>query len=198
MPVPPVVTISLARSAAERIACRIATCSSGTVAVPTIANLCFLRTSATAGPERSVRSPRAQESLTVMTAALSVSGVEEDIIFFFLRSLAAIALRFVQQPQAFHQQALGIQCGGLFSGLAFEIDLKVAVGPTQDFEHGLVSVQGAVGSVGDLTFLKIHLAFFVFAGEGESAALAAHFQRLNQIDHVHLQEAAAQHTVGGR
>src|ERR1700722_21039905 len=116
------------------------TCSSGTVAVPAIMNLFFLRTSATAGPERSARSPREHESLTVMTAAVNVSGVEEDIVFF-LRSLVAVALRFIEQPQAFHQQALCVQRSGLFGGFAFEIYLEIAIGPAQHFENGLVAVQ---------------------------------------------------------
>jgi hypothetical protein len=62
----------------------------------------FLRVSATAGPERSTRSPRAQESLTVTTAAVEVSGVEEDI-FFFLPGLSGVPLGLIQEAQAFHQ-----------------------------------------------------------------------------------------------
>src|SRR5580700_1085769 len=196
IPVPPVVTTSGTRAVQERRACSMAGCSSGTVAVPASANLCFLRTSATAGPERSLRSPREQESLTVMTAARRGSGVEEDVIFFFLGSFAALALRFVELAEAFHQQALSVQGGGLFVGLAFEIDLEVAVGPAQNFEDGLVAVQGTVGSVRDLAFLEEHFTFFVFAGEGEGAAFAAHLEGLDQVDHIHLQEAAAEDAIG--
>src|SRR5205807_863948 len=48
--------------------------------------LCFWRHSATAGPDRSERSPWAEESLTVSTTAVRASGVEEDI--FRLRGIA--------------------------------------------------------------------------------------------------------------
>src|SRR5271154_6896404 len=92
----------------------------------------FLRTSPTAGPERSARSPRAQESLTVTTAAVRPSGVEEDIFFFLLGRFSAVALRFVELAQAFHQQALRIQLGALLRRLAFEVDFKVSVRPAQD------------------------------------------------------------------
>src|SRR5215467_5358297 len=86
------------------------------------------RTFATAGPERSSRSPRAQESLTVTTAAVIFEAeglaVEENIFLFFLlafcgsgcrrgsrcsgrgswlRLTARLALRFVKQAQALHQ-----------------------------------------------------------------------------------------------
>src|SRR5271167_3781179 len=101
----------------------------------------FRRSSPTAGPETSARSPRAQESLTVMTAAVRPSGVEEDIFFFLLRFSAAIALCLIELAQAFHQQALGVQLGSLLGGLAFEVDFKVSVGPAQDLEHSRISHQ---------------------------------------------------------
>src|ERR1700722_528405 len=47
--------------------------SSGTVSSLTTSNPDFCKSSATAGPETSTRSPRAQESLTVITAAVVVS-----------------------------------------------------------------------------------------------------------------------------
>src|SRR2546427_4574185 len=79
-------------------------------------------------PETSERLPWAQESLTVRTAAVSASGIEEDI--FFLRSAAAlVTLGFVEHAQAFHEQALSIQCGGLLRSFAFEVDLKISRGP---------------------------------------------------------------------
>src|SRR5271170_2504889 len=63
----------------------------------------FFKISTTAGPERSTRSPRAQESLTVTTAAVSnagagfpwddVSTVEEDIFFLFPPASAAARTR---------------------------------------------------------------------------------------------------------
>src|SRR5271156_44951 len=115
-----------------------ADCSSETISVPTMENFLFLSASATAGPERSARSPRAQESLTVSTAAVHASGagsgVEEDI-FFFLPTLAGIPLGFVQQAQSFHQQTLGVQGSGLLGGLALEVEFEVALGPAQDFEN---------------------------------------------------------------
>src|SRR5271170_5690781 len=99
----------------------------------------FLRSSPTAGPERSARSPRAQESLTVMTAAVRPSGVEEDIFFFLLGRFSAVPLRFVELAQTFHQQSLGVQVGGLLGRLAFKIDLEVSVRPAQNFKHRRIS-----------------------------------------------------------
>src|SRR5678815_1141855 len=103
--------------------------------------------SATAGPERSCFSPRAQESLTVSTAAVNGSTVEEDIFFGIPFGLPGIALRFIEQAQPFHQQALGIQLGALFGGLPVEVHLEVAVGPAQDFENGLVADERTVNGV---------------------------------------------------
>src|SRR5277367_6756719 len=108
----------------------------------------FLRSSPTAGPERSARSPRAQESLTVTTAAVRPSGVEEDIFFFLLWfSAVAVALRFVELAQAFHQQTLGVQLGGLLRRLAFKSDFEVSIGPAQDFEHRRSPCQRSIGGV---------------------------------------------------
>src|SRR6266849_7043564 len=109
--------------------------SSGTISVATTAKLRCCRMFATAGPDTSARSPRAEESLTVRTAAVRTSGVEEDIFLFFLGA-PVIALGFIEHPQAFHQKALSVQRGGLFVGLAFEVDLEVAAGPAQNFEDG--------------------------------------------------------------
>jgi len=69
MPVPPVVTMSLAWAAARRSASSMAGCSSATVTAATVSNPPASSTLVTAGPERSSRRPRAQESLTVMTTA---------------------------------------------------------------------------------------------------------------------------------
>src|SRR5580693_1676849 len=185
--------------------------SSGTTSVPMSEKFLFLRSSPTAGPERSTRSPLAQESLTVMTAAVmsfgvepgversgvKLSGVEEDIFFLLFGFAATVALRFVQLAEAFHQQALGVQLGRLLGGLAFEIDLKVSIRPAQNLEYGWIPDQRAISGVRDLSFFEIQFAFVVLIGEGEGTALAAHFQRLHQIDDVHLQQAATQHSVGG-
>src|ERR1700733_12196645 len=135
--------------------------SSCTICAATTRKPDFFSTSATAGPERSARSPRAQESLTVTTAAVKTTGtrssaIEEDIFFLFrppttgartgvrtrtraghtsvgpaartvdgsaLRALshglhAAIALRFVEQPQTLHQQTLSVELRGFLIGLA--------------------------------------------------------------------------------
>src|ERR1700687_5004173 len=107
--------------------------SSATISVATTAKFFRLRISATAGPERSARSLRDAESLTVRTAAVRTSGVEEDIFLFFLGA-AVVTLGFVEHAQAFHQQALGVKRGSLFFGLAFEVNLETAAGPAQDFE----------------------------------------------------------------
>src|SRR5450432_4417966 len=112
-----------------------------------MANWCSCKVRATAGPEVSLRSPRAQESLTVSTAARKVSGVEEDIFFLFtlrLRLAAFVAPRLIEQPQAFHKQALRVQRGGLLLGLAFEVNLKISAGPAQNFKHRRVSSERSV------------------------------------------------------
>src|SRR2546426_12079260 len=101
--------------------------SSGTISVATTEKWRFLRTLATAGPERSACAPRAEESLIVRTAAVRASGVEEDIFFFLC--FPAIPVGLIEQAQAFHQQALRVQRGGLLCGLAFEVDLEIAPCP---------------------------------------------------------------------
>src|SRR5271165_1911135 len=73
--------------------------SSCTIWVATMRKPDFFRTSTTAGPEKSTRSPREQESLTVTTAAVrgagvgrpavDASAVEEDIFFLFSPAAAA-------------------------------------------------------------------------------------------------------------
>src|ERR1700724_1114683 len=136
----------------------------------------FLRSSPTAGPERSVRSPRAQESLTVMTAAVGPSGVEEDIFFFLLWGFSAVALRLVELAQALHEQALRVQVGSLLGCLAFKIDFKVPVCPAQNLEHCWIPNQRTIGGVGYLAFFEVQFAFVVFVREDEGTALAAHLQ----------------------
>src|ERR1700736_164664 len=128
--------------------------SSGTIWVTTTQKPFFLRISATAGPERSARWSRAEESLTVRTAADRTSAVEEDIIFFLLR-VSVVALGFIEHAQAFHEQSLSVQCRGLFGGLAFEVDLEVAAGPAQYLEDGLVAGELTVRGVGHLALAEI-------------------------------------------
>src|SRR5271170_5555295 len=136
------------------------------------AKFLFLRSSPTAGPETSARSPRAHESLTVITAAVRLSGVEEDI-FFFLRWFPAVPLRLVELAQTFHQQALGVEVRGLLGALAFEVDLKVSVRPAEYLEYGRIPDQRAIGGVRHLAFFEVQFAFVVFVGKGERTALAA-------------------------
>src|SRR5580692_1939894 len=157
--------------------------SSGTTSVPISEKFLFLRSSPTAGPETSARSPLAQESLTVMTAAVislsvepgvegsgvKLSGVEEDIFFLLFGFSAAVPLRLVQLAEAFHQQALGVQLGALLGRLAFEIDLEVSIRPAQNLEHGRIPNQRAISGVRDLAFFEVQFAFVVSIGEGEGA-----------------------------
>src|SRR5450432_3423494 len=138
-----------------------------------MANWCSCKVRATAGPEASLRSPRAQESLTVSTAARKVSGVEEDI--FFLRGFGtAVTPRFIEHAQAFHEKALGIQRGGLLPGLAFEIDLKISAGPAQDLDHRRVARERPVNRMRHLAVDKIHFTLVMIKRKREQAALAAH------------------------
>src|SRR5438128_11744728 len=101
--------------------------SSGTVSVATTEKWRFLRTLATAGPERSARAPRAEESLIVRTAAVRASGVEEDIFFFLC--FPAIPVGLIEQAHAFHPQALRVRRGRLWCGLVFVVVLEFAPSP---------------------------------------------------------------------
>src|SRR5450755_3236275 len=183
--------------------------SSGTTSRAAILKSSFCRSCATAGPERSSRSPRAQESLTVITAAVSTCGsaIEEDIFLFVpsrrgrnrhgwgdrcgrrrgecrwgrskrvlwrssrwrgcggLRFPAAVARRFVEQTQTFHQQALRVELRRVFIGFAFKIKLKISAGPAQYFEHRLVAHQRSVSRVLHLAIGKKHFALIAFIGE---------------------------------
>src|SRR2546423_15609805 len=132
----------------------------------------------------------------VSTAARKVSGVEEDI-FFFLGLATAVAARFIELPQAFHQQTLSIQGGRLLLGSGFEIDLEIAAGPAQDLKNRGIALERAIYRMRDLPFLEIHLALFIAATKRERATFAAHFERLHEIDHVHLRKIAANHTIRG-
>src|ERR1700693_1908268 len=132
------------------------------ISVATTAKVFRWRISATAGPERSARSPRAEESLTVSTAAVitsevRTSGVEEVIFRFFPGVPAFIAFGFVQHAQTFHQQALSVQGGGLLAGLAFEVDLEIAAGPAQHLEDRGIASERTIDGMRDLAFLEIHL-----------------------------------------
>src|SRR5947207_8635671 len=154
------------------------------------------RASATAGPERSDRSPRADESLTVSTAAVRLSAVEEDI-FFFPRSPAALAFGFVEHAEPLHQQALGVERSGLLRSLSFKVDLKIPASPAQNFKNSGVAGQGSIRRMGYLTFAEVHFAFLIIIGQRQRSALAAHFEGLHQVNHIHLREAAAQNAIRG-
>src|SRR5579862_2551339 len=193
IPVPPVVTTKRACPLNRTRMSRIARSSSGTISRATTLKFFFSRASATAGPPRSARSPRKEESLTVTTAAVR-SGVEEDI--FFLGFFSVVAVAFIEQAQAFHQQALRVQlCSGL-RRFALEIQLEVSAGPSQNLEHRLVTLQAPIRRVNDLALGKVHIALLVIPGQRQQAALAAHLQRLHQVDDVHLRQASAQHAIG--
>src|SRR5215469_15799566 len=123
--------------------------SSGTISRRSSLNWCRSSAFATAGPDASGFSPREQESLTVRTAART-SGVEEDI---FALS-CGVALRFVQQPQPFHEQTLGVQGRGLLGRLSFEIDLEISFRPAQHLEHGLITGDRSIGRMTHLPAVK--------------------------------------------
>src|SRR5207245_8263714 len=139
----------------------------------------FWCSSATAGPDASFRSPRAQESLTVTTAAVRTvlgSAIEKNVFLFVFpaahrngrrrsgdrgrgslhgrgfRFSTAVPGRFIEQAQPFHQKPLGVELRGLLAGLALEVELEVSAGPAQNFEHRLTTDQGPVGGVLDLAF----------------------------------------------
>src|SRR6185312_13918289 len=194
IPVPPVVATNRALRASSTIAFWIAAWSSATTRVSITEKWCCSNTCTTAGPDTSLRSPRAQESLMVSTAARKVSGIEEDI-FLFLGLAAAIASRFIQPPQTFHQQSLSVESGGLLFGLPVEVNLKTAASPAQDFEHRGIAFERAIGGMRNLAFAEIHLALFAFIAEREQAAFTPHLKRLHKINDVHLREITAHHAV---
>src|SRR5882672_2688667 len=136
--------------------------SSGTMLRTTTRNLRRSSVSATAGPEMSVFSPREQESLTVRTAAVVRSGVEEDIF-----SLGCIPLGLVQLAQPFHQQTLGVQSSCFLGGLTVEVHLEIAFGPAQNFEDRLVAGDGAIRGVLYLALIEVHLALIIGVSHGE-------------------------------
>src|SRR5215470_20243008 len=144
----------------------------------------------TAGPPRSGFSPREHESLTVSTAAVTRSGVEEDIF-----PLGRVALRFVEQPQSFHEQALCIQRGRLLRGLAFEVDLEISIGPAENFEYGLIARNRAIGRMLDLATVKIQLTPVFAVSHRELATLSPHLERLNEVNDIHLRKAATKHAI---
>lgn len=78
IPVPPVVTTSLAASAALRIASSMTSCSSGTITCSTVSHPAPSNVRVTAGPERSSRKPFEHASLTVITPALRDGEVVES------------------------------------------------------------------------------------------------------------------------
>src|SRR5258706_106124 len=127
--------------------------SSGTTLRRTTRNFRRSSASATAGPDRSVFSPRAHESLTVRTAAVR-SGVEEDIF-----SLGGVTLRLVQLAQAFHQQPLRIQGRRFLGGFSIEVDLKAPISPPQHFEDRLIASDRTICGVFHLALAEVHLAF---------------------------------------
>src|SRR5215471_246003 len=196
IPVPPVVTTNRTWALRRTRISRMTASSSGTISRETTRKFFFSRTSATAGPPRSARSPREEESLTVTTAAVS-SGVEEDIFFLSLFA-ATVAIRFVEQPQAFHQQALRVELGARLGRLAFEVQLEITSGPAQNLEHRLVALKIPVNRVHDLPLIEVNIALVVVARQRKQTTLAAHFERLHQVDHIHLREAPAQNPVRGR
>src|SRR5215469_6587512 len=196
IPVPPVVTTNRTSTLKRTRISRMAPSSSGTIARETTRKFFFSRASATAGPPRSARSPREEESLTVTTAAVS-SGVEEDIFFLGLFA-ATVAVRFVEQAQAFHQQSLRVELGARLRRLAFEVELEITARPAQNLKHCLVALEAPVNGMNNLPLIKVDIALFVVAREREQTALAAHFERLHQVDDVHLREAAAENPIRGR
>ena len=112
--------------------------------------------------------------------------------------VAAVAIRFVEQAQAFHEEALGIQLGAGLGSFAIKVELEAAARPVKYLEHRWIAFQWAVGGVHDLALVEIDVALVVLPGQGQQAAFAAHFEGLHQIDHVHLRKAAAQHAVRRR
>src|ERR1700733_10248070 len=170
--------------------------------------------STTAGPERSTFSPREQESLTVTTAAVIplasdilvasaiASAVEQDIFALSIAfsatlcaTLSRIALRFVEQTQSLHQQALRIQRRRLFIRVLRKINLKVPVRPAQHLKDRLIPHRRTVRRMLRLTLREVNLALVVGVSHRQQTAFTPHFERLHQLDHIHLRQAAAQHAV---
>src|SRR5258706_7460723 len=154
---------------------------------------------ASAGPEASWRMPCAVESLTVRIAAVSRSAVEEDIFLVsFLLSASRplpVAAGFVQNTKPFHHQALRGARDGLLRTSTLEINLEIALFPSKYFVNSLIALDGAVRCMADLPVHDVNVAAVARVGQRQEAALAAHFQRLHQVNHVHLRQIAAQATL---
>ena len=68
------------------------------------------------------------------TAARTSAGA--DVL---RRIRSPIALRFVQQPQPFHEQALRIELRGFLIGLALKVEFEIPARPAQNLEDGLIA-----------------------------------------------------------
>ncbi len=91
-----------------------------------------------------------------------------------------------------------VELRGFLIGLALEVQFEITTRPAQNLENRLISEQRPVGGVLHLSLNKKYFAFLAFVIQFELAALAPHFQRLHQIDHIHLRKVSANHAVGGR
>src|SRR5262249_1035764 len=81
-----------------------------------------------------------------------------------------VAVGFIEQAQAFHEQALGGTGAGGFGAGFGEVDLEVAVGPAHGLVDGVVALHVAENRVRDLAFAEVQVAFLAVIGEGEQAA----------------------------
>src|SRR5580692_1515215 len=143
-----------------------------------------LQRAASAGPERSSRSPRVTESLMVrMATRIGLVGAD------------GVTIGFVHQAHRFHQQAGSAARGGDVSGSAcrVEIDLEFAFGPQNYFEHGIIAGDGTHFRVATLATGEIQFGGFSSFAHHQAAGFLAHFQRLQQIRHVHFFQAALNH-----
>src|SRR5262249_15052017 len=75
-----------------------------------------------------------------------------------------------------------------------EVDFKLPFGPKDDFVDRVVALDAADLSVAALAAREKQLALFAVVANPEAARLLPHFERLQQVGHAHLLEAALDDT----
>src|SRR5438270_1772723 len=123
--------------------------------------------------ERSLRMTRAN-----IVSDLSRSTGETPVPTQTLCLHFGVAVGFVEQAQALHQQALGRAGDGGLAGGFGEVDLEAATGPSHGLVDGLVALGFSINGVVDLALTEEHVALLAIVRDGEQAALASHLERL--------------------
>src|SRR5208337_2785642 len=138
-----------------------------------------------AGPERSMRSPRATESL-IVSMATRMAG---------LLAFDGVAIGFVQHAHGFHEEAGGAarRRRGSRCASGVKVNLELALGPQNHLEDRIVALKRADLRVAALPVGKIQFRLVLALAHHQAAGFLAYFQRLHQVGHVHFFQAALNH-----